>query len=171
MKSKIYRILYTLIANHLPNSDNKILGKISKKIRARFFKKITGCKSKNLNIQCHCYFGNNVYLGENSGIGMNCSVLGPCKIGKNVMMGTNVDIITRNHKFDRTDIPMIEQGFSDYEEVVIDDDVWIGNKVIILPGVHIGKSSIIAAGAVVTKDIEPYSIAGGVPAKLIKERK
>ena len=85
-------------------------------------------------------------------------------------MGTDVTIITRNHRFDRTDIPMMEQGFEEERPVYIGNDVWIGDRVLILPGVHIGDGSIIAAGAVVTKDVPPYSIVAGVPAKKIRDR-
>lgn len=86
------------------------------------------------------------------------------------MMGTDVTIITRNHRFDRTDIPMMEQGFEEERPVYIGNDVWIGDRVLILPGVHIGDGSIIAAGAVVTKDVPPYSIVAGVPARKIRDR-
>lgn len=86
------------------------------------------------------------------------------------MMGTDVIIITRNHRFDRTDIPMMEQGFEEERPVYIGNDVWIGDRVLILPGVHIGDGSIIAAGAVVTKDVPPYSIVAGVPARKIRDR-
>lgn len=65
---------------------------------------------------------------------------------------------------------MQEQGYTKPRPVVIDDDVWIGSRVTILPGVHIGKGSIIGAAAVVTHDVEPYTIVGGNPAKLIKKR-
>ena len=86
------------------------------------------------------------------------------------MMGTDVIIITRNPRFDRTDIPMMEQGFEEERPVYIGNDVWIGDRVLILPGVHIGDGSIIAAGAVVTKDVPPYSIVAGVPARKIRDR-
>ena len=85
-------------------------------------------------------------------------------------MGTDVTIITRNHRFDRTDIPMMEQGFEEERPVYIGNDVWIGDRALILPGVHIGDGSIIAAGAVVTKDVPPYSIVAGVPARKIRDR-
>ena len=110
-------------------------------------------------------------LGNNSGLGSNAQIGKYTEIGDNVMMGPNVTIITRNHQFDDINIPMNQQGYYDYEPVIIEDDVWIGNNVIILPGVHIKKGSIIGAGAVVTKDVEPYTIVGGVPAKYIKSRK
>ena len=66
---------------------------------------------------------------------------------------------------------MWQQGFTEVDPIVIEDDVWIGARVIILKGVTIGKGSIIGAGSVVTKDVEPYSIVGGNPAKLIRKRK
>ena len=86
------------------------------------------------------------------------------------MMGTDVTVITRNHRHDRTDIPMMEQGFEEEQPVVIGNDVWIGDRVVILPGVHIGSGSIIGAGAVVTKDIPDNAIAAGVPARVIRFR-
>lgn len=86
------------------------------------------------------------------------------------MMGTDVTVITRNHRFDRTDVPMMKQGFEDEKPVYIGDDVWIGDRVIILPGVHVGNGCVIAAGSVVTKDVPRYTVVGGVPAKVIRER-
>ncbi len=78
-------------------------------------------------------------------------------------------IITNTHNFENCDIPMRTQGLKNIS-VTIEDDVWIGSRVIILPGIKIGKGSIIGAGAVVTKDVPEYSIVGGVPAKLIRSR-
>ena len=82
----------------------------------------------------------------------------------------NVTIITRNHRFDRTDIPMMEQGFEPERPVTIGDDVWIGDRVMILPGVTVGTGSILAAGAVVAEDVPDYAIAAGVPARVIRLR-
>lgn len=75
-----------------------------------------------------------------------------------------------DHEMSRRDIPMRLQGDSVSKPVVIGDDVWIGARSIILKGVHIGKGAVIAAGAVVTKDVPEYAIVGGVPAKVIKYR-
>lgn len=168
---KFYKFIYIVFLKKLPDSGMAFFGGISQKLRSFAFKKITGCYSKNLNIQKNCYFEDNVFIGNNSGIGANSIVLGPTNIGENVMMGPDVKIFTRNHRFDRIDIPMIEQGFSDSVPVNISDDVWIGANVIILPGVKIGKGVIIAAGAVVTKNVDDYSIVAGVPAKVIKKRR
>ena len=88
-------------------------------------------------------------------------------IGDDVMMGPNYIIYTRNHSFNRTDIPMNKQGMQDFKSVVIGNDVWIGARVIILPCVQIGDGSIIGAGSIVTKDVPPYAIVGENPAKII----
>lgn len=90
-------------------------------------------------------------------------------IGQYVAIGPNVVIRAANHRFDRLDIPIMDQGH-ETGEVIIDDDVWIAANCCITPGVHIGKGAIVGAGAVVTKDVEPYSIVGGVPAKKIGSR-
>ena len=79
-------------------------------------------------------------------------------------------VFTNGHNFGRLDIPMNQQGNSPYKKVVIDDDVLIGRRVIIMPSVHIGSGAIVAAGAVVTKNVMPNSIVGGVPVEHIKFR-
>lgn len=123
-----------------------------------------------VNIEKDAIFSQKVTLGDFSGIGINAKIYGECHIGAFVMMGTDVTVITRNHRFDRTDVPMMKQGFEDEKPVYIGDDVWIGDRVIILPGVHIGEDAIIAAGSVVTKDVPRYTVVGGVPAKVIRAR-
>lgn len=87
------------------------------------------------------------------------------------MMGPDVMIFTSNHETSRTDTPMRLQGTAKIKPVTIGDDVWIGARVIILPGVTIGQGAILAANAVVTKDVPEYAVVGGNPAKLIKFRK
>lgn len=86
------------------------------------------------------------------------------------MMGPDCIIYTSTHKHDKIDIPIGKQGMTGVNQVVIGDGVWIGTRVIIMPGVTIGKGSIIGAGAVVTKDIPENVIAVGVPAQVIKKR-
>ena len=78
-------------------------------------------------------------------------------------------MIAFNHGFYTREIPTIKQDYID-ASIVIEDDVWIGGGTTILAGVHIGKGAIIAAGAVVNKDVPEYAIVGGVPAKLLKKR-
>ncbi|MDE6870707.1 MAG: acyltransferase [Bacteroidales bacterium] len=131
---------------------------------------ITKCGS-NVNIEPHVYFDLALQIGDNSGIGQYSELYGDIRIGCNVMMGTNCIIYSRNHSFSRTDIPMCRQGFSEVKPVIIEDDVWIGGRVTILPGVHVGSGAILGAGAVVTKDIPPMAVVGGNPARVLKYRK
>jgi maltose O-acetyltransferase len=125
-----------------------------------------------VNIESYAYFGDGkrIEIGDYSGLGKNCHITF-AKIGCDVMMGQNFTYIHRNHRFDRTDIPMRLQGYDERQCLVIDDDVWIGANVLVLPGIHIGKGAIIGAGALLTVDVPPYAIVGGNPAKLIRMRK
>ena len=85
------------------------------------------------------------------------------------MMGPRVNLLAENHNFERTDIPIKAQGVR-RSFIAIGDDCWLGANCTILAGVTIGQGSIVAAGAVVTSDVPPFSIVGGVPARLIKSR-
>lgn len=111
-----------------------------------------------------------IVLGNGSGLGVNCLVHGPLVIGNNVMMGPDVVILTHSHNIDRFDVPMGQQG-SWVRKVTIGNDVWIGMRSIIMPGITIGDGAIIGAGAVVTKDVPDYAVVGGVPARIIRFRK
>lgn len=110
-------------------------------------------------------------------IGDNCSLNpysilyghGNLKIGNFVRIAAHTTIIPANHVFADKNLPITRQGTSK-KGIVIEDDCWIGAGVTILDGVTIGKGSVIAAGAVVNEDIPPYSIAGGIPAKILKSR-
>ena len=118
--------------------------------------------------------GNNVYIGK------YCTIECDGVIGDNVMIANHVGLIGRyDHDYTCVGKPIRSTpwiGSPDYNgpgkdlKVVIEDDVWIGFGAVVLSGVRIGKGAIVAAGSVVTKDIEPYSIAGGNPAKKITER-
>ena len=110
--------------------------------------------------------GDNCYLGD--GVQFypwNASIT----LGSNVLVAAGARLITRKHGFADMDLPMAEQGY-DNAPIVVEDDVWIGFGVVVLPGVTIGRGSIVGASAVVTKDVQPYSIVGGVPARLIRKR-
>ncbi len=87
------------------------------------------------------------------------------------MMGIDVLIINQNHCFERTDVPMCQQGLQSEQPVEIEDDVWVGDRVVILPGVKIGRGAILGAGSVVAKDVPSWAIVGGNPAKVLKFRK
>ena len=166
-KRRLGALLYYTIAKHLPVSYSSV--RIGQTALRRFCGRLMleSC-GKKVNIEKNAVFSAKVSLGSRFGIGINARINGRCVIGYDVMMGTGCVIITRNHRHDRTDIPMMDQGFEEERPVFVGNDVWLGDRVIILPGVHIGDGCIIGAGSVVTRDIPPYSIAVGSPAKVIK---
>ncbi len=111
--------------------------------------------------------GDNFTLNSNSQLGAS---FGKIIIGSDCAIAPNCILRASNHRFDNPDIPFRKQGHT-YGEIILEDDIWIASNCVITPDTVIGRSSIIGAGSVVTKDIEPYSIVGGVPAKLIRKRK
>jgi len=167
----IGKTIYIILAKHLPASYSRIALGLSRRIRGICGKLILEKCGENVNIEKGANFASSIRLGDNSGIGIRADIGPRVDIGNNVMMGPECIIYTVNHNFDRTDIPMNEQGFQTVNPVFIGDDVWIGGRVTILPGVRIGDGAIIAAGAVISKDVPSYAIVGGVPAKVLKYRK
>lgn len=112
-----------------------------------------------------------IEIGDYSGINHHTDIggRGGLKIGKYVMIGPYCQIITALHHTSDWKKPISEQGIY-CDKVIIEDDVWIGTHVVVLPGVNIRRGAVVGAGAVVTHDVEPYSVVGGVPAKFIKYR-
>lgn len=126
---------------------------------------------EHVNIEHGASIGRrSVSVGSNSGIGINASIGAGTQIGSNVMMGPEVLILTQNHSTARVDIPMIEQGFTPLSPVRIEDDVWIGARVILLPGVTVGTGSILGAGAVIARSIPPGSVVVGNPGRIVRHR-
>ena len=109
-----------------------------------------------------------VIIGDHTRIGLHCTVIGPVTIGSHVNLAQGITITALNHSFEDATKRIDEQGITT-KQVVIGDDVWIGTNAAILPGVTIGRHSVVAAGAVVTKDVPEHSLVAGVPAKIIKE--
>ena len=118
----------------------------------------------------HPYDGK-IIVGKNVGINHYCVIygMGGVTIGDDVMMATSCILVSGNHNYERLDIPMHSQGVT-RKAIYINNNVWLGARVTILAGVEIGEGAIIAAGAVVTTDIPAYSIAAGVPARVIGQR-
>ena len=124
-----------------------------------------------LNKNCTFTVKRNVSVGDNVFINSQCyfEAMAPIVIGNNVLLGYGTALLTTNHNFKKPKLLIREQGIAS-KAITIQDDVWIGARATILPGVTIGQGSVIAAGAVVTKNVEPYSIVGGIPARFIKKR-
>ena len=109
-----------------------------------------------------------VIIGDYTRVGLHNTIIGPVTIGSHVNLAQGITVTALNHNFSESDKRIDEQGVST-TPVTIDDDVWIGANAVILPGVSIGTHSVVAAGAVVTKDVPPHSLVAGVPAKIIKQ--
>lgn len=128
---------------------------------------------------CHgAILQGNIKIGCNSSVQTNSMLIGygtkenkegQIIIGDNVRIAPYVVMVAANHVFSNPNELICNQGL-DRKSIVVEDDVWIASRVNIMAGVTIGRGSVIAAGAVVTKDVPPYSVVGGVPAKIIKRR-
>lgn len=115
--------------------------------------------------------GEGLFIGNNVGISHGCVfyIRGKVEIGDYCIFGPGVKIISENHNFNSSEIPVVFQNES-RKGINIGHDVWVGANATILDGVRIGNHAIVAAGSVVTKDVQAYSIVGGVPARLLKNR-
>ena len=164
-----FRWIYTFFSS---------IGKAYYKLIVMPLKKTMFAKcGKKTTIGPHSHFipYKNIYLGSNVSItshAMFLSTRAKIIIGDHVMFGPHVFMITGNHRIDivgrfMVDITEREKLPENDEDIVVQSDVWVGAGAIILKGVTIGEGSVVAAGSVVTKDVEPYSIVGGIPAKRI----
>ena len=170
MIRKLKLTIYYLVIAKLPHSR---YFELSNRIRLWWVCNVLGIMTYNKNSR----FQNGIYIGNgrNLSIGNECQInenvfLQGARIGNFVMIAPEVFILSLVHHYKTTSIPMIRQGREKHVIPVIEEDVWIGARAIILPGIHIAKGCIIGAGAVVTKNTEPYGIYGGVPARLIRMR-
>lgn len=162
----------------------KFVVKVSKGLHKIFWVPILkgsfGKCGKSVTIARNCHFAGieNIYVGNNVVFSTGTLILttrAKLYVGDDAMLGQNLVIVTGNHRIDIPGRTMIsvrddEKLPENDQDVVIENDVWIGANVTVLKGVTIHEGSVISAGAVVTKDVEPFSIVGGVPAKLIKKR-
>ena len=166
---KFYLLLYYLLIKNLPNSTFPG-GVIFNKLRVLVIKKIfkTGF---NITFQRNVYFGN----GENIIIGNNCQIndnirLNNVKIGNHVMIARDCVFLGKSHEFNDIKTPMNEQPIKVFRQTIVENDVWIGIRVVIMPGVVIKRGSVIAAGSILNISTIQNGVYGGAPAKLIKIR-
>lgn len=151
-----------------PNNSALKLGQ--KPLRAFFTGLFVEKAGSDINIEKNTRFSHRIKIGSHSGIGFSSRLYGPICIGDDVMMGPDCWIYTQNHATADIDTPMRLQGPQPERPVTIGNDVWIGGRVTILPGVKIGNGVIIGAASVVTKDVPDYAIVGGNPARILKMR-
>ena len=143
----------------------------------RFFKRLFikyayGLKKvhKTFNIGGKCKISKDFIADEYSYVGNNCLIYPGVSIGRYTMLAQNVQIIGADHNYNIPGIPSTFSGRPNLKKTVIGRDVWIGANSIIMAGIKIGDGSIIAAGSIVTKDVDSFIIVGGIPAKFLRKR-
>ncbi|RZK08025.1 MAG: acyltransferase [Flavobacterium sp.] len=109
-----------------------------------------------------------IFIGDNTLVGIGNVLIGPLTIGDNIIIAQYVVMSGLNHDYESIDLPISAQPINK-RRITIDDDCWIGANVVITSGVKIGKHCVIAAGSIVTRDVPPFSIAAGNPARIIKQ--
>ncbi|MDR2574526.1 MAG: acyltransferase [Desulfovibrio sp.] len=140
---------------------------------------LSGCRNMRLADGVRLGRGAFVTAGNGSLVLDENVALSPCvhlsadegriEIGPYTAIGPGTVLRAANHRFDRLDAPIMFQGHIP-DTIIIEDDVWIGANCVITPGVRIGRGAVVGAGAVVTRDVPPFAVVGGVPAKIIKRR-
>jgi maltose O-acetyltransferase len=168
---KLKLIFYYIFIRNLPHSR---FGKTFNLIRVFYMSRVLGI----MQWDRRSFFENGIYIGNttNLSIGKCCEInentfIQGAYIGDHVMIAPGVCLLANMHKHENIEVPMILQGKDKGMAVRLENDVWLGRNVIVMPGITINQGAIVAAGAVVTRDIPAYCIYGGVPAKLIKKRK
>ena len=174
---------------------SSIPGYIGMKLRSIFYKFIFKTKHElsigigtEFNTKKNILFSGLVYIGKNSfftakggfisignntrfnmNVHINSSGGGKISIGNNCLIGPNVVMRTANHSFDQIHIPIVYQGHIS-ADIIIEDNVWLGSNVVVLPGITIGTGAVVGAGTVITKNVPKMSVVVGVPGKVIKYR-
>lgn len=151
---------------------NKKIYYLLRKIRMYFLRKVMNLRfvDETFYMGGKSKVSSDLVAGPYSYIGPNCLIYPKVKIGKYSMIANNVSILGADHVYSNAGVPIIFSGRAKLNETVIGDDVWIGAHSIVLTGIKIGDGVIVAAGSVVSKDCDPFSIYAGIPAKKIKDR-
>lgn len=159
----------------------QILNRSQKKNNVTFFGFSRGMQNVSFEgknaVPDRCNFSGNVKIGYATTLGYNNVLAGEITIGKYCQLGGDVALHATNHPISSMTTYINNslfqgelKGLKEENEIVIGNDVWIGHGVIIVGNINIGNGAILAAGSVITKDVPPYTIVGGVPAKIIKKR-
>jgi maltose O-acetyltransferase len=161
---------YYSVASHLPDLAFPG-GRLFNRIRCALLARVLPKFGERNEIDSRVYLGDasDVEIGDWCQINAG-SRLTRVSIGNYVMVGPEVFVIGQMHETADTSVPMVEQGKVLRDVTRIDDDVWIGTRAVVMPGVHIASGAIVGAGAVVTKDVPPNGVVAGVPARLVRMR-
>lgn len=167
----LFTALYYGVAYHLPHRYFP-LGRLCSRFRAFLVKRLLGARCGiGLEIEGQVLLGKftDVSIGNHVQINERAR-LRHVSLGDHVMIAPEVYVLHSGHEYRDRTVPMRFQGETHFPETIIEDDVWVGARAVILPGRRLGRGSIVAAGSVVVHDVEPYTIVGGNPATLIRVR-
>ncbi|OIQ69495.1 galactoside O-acetyltransferase [mine drainage metagenome] len=171
MTRKISLFLYYAFACHLPTQPFPGW-RFGYWLRKRLVGRIFRHCGNDVIVKHGAYFGTGtgIEIGHRSQLGHNCRIGHGVVIGDDVIMGPHIDIMTNAHAYDDPARPIYQQGQLPLRPVIIGNDVWLGSRAIVMPGIHIHEGAVIGACAVVTRDIPPYAVAVGAPARVIRYR-
>lgn len=164
------RLWVKLILNPLKHKKGKY-ARIRRRSRMDVFPWNNFVLGRNSTIEDFATINNGVgdiIIGDNTRIGLGNTLIGPVKVGSNVIFAQNIVCSGLNHGYEDINTPPKDQPTTS-KPIVIEDDVWIGANATVVAGVTIGKHAVVAAGSVVTKDIPPFTVAAGNPARLLKQ--
>lgn len=172
LKRLFFMIMYYGFTRHLPEHSYP-RGMIFCKLRGMTARPLLRHCGKDVAINRGAHFGKGtkLSLGDESSLGINARIVGDVVISRWVGMAHNVFITASNRDFSRTDIPLVHQPLRPDAQVVIEEDVFIGSDVTILPGVRVATGNVIGASAVVPRNTPPWAVISGNPAKVVKWRK
>jgi maltose O-acetyltransferase len=168
----LWLVLYYGVLARLPPSSAGVIGQWARRCRGAAGKRLFRECGTSVNIERHASFGSGAHLkvGSHSGIGRGARVQGPVTIGDHVLMGPEVLILTSNHEYRDASSTIAAQGDRPSRAVVIEDDVWLGARAVVLPGRTIGRGAVVAAAAVVSSDVPEYAVVAGNPAVVVATR-
>jgi len=164
-----WRLVYELVARHLPASGYPLVGRTFNAARVACVRRFVARCGRDLTIGPDVTLSRTSVLGDHVTINEHCSLQG-CDIGDHALIAPLCYVVTRNHRFEDLETPIASQGYGEERPPRIGRDVWIGARVMLMPAVTIGDGAVIAAGAVVTRDVPPRAIVGGVPARVLRFR-
>jgi maltose O-acetyltransferase len=167
--NRLWLALYYAIAYRLPGPPMPA-GRFGHAVRRTLARKLFKVMGDRVIIGTRVEFGSgaNVEIGSGSNIGRSSWIANDTVFGENVMTGPEIVILSYNHETKVDGTPFNQQGYTSRSPVIVEDNVWIGTRAILLPGVTVGSNTVIGAGAVVTKDVPPFSVVVGNPARVVK---
>lgn len=167
----IYLALYYLFAKRLPTRP--VPGwRLGYAMRRALVSRIIPDCGADIIVKQNAYFGTGAGLriGDRSQLGENSRIGPSVRLGSDVVMGPDVVVMTSAHAFEDPHTPINRQGGLPIKPVNIGDDVWIGTRAVVMPGVTIGSGAVVGANSVVTNDVPPLALVAGAPARVIRYR-